>query len=154
LSPTTEAPVKQQEIPVDNGPVYLTRDAMLSAANKLKEETKNVEGLGTLLLSEITAETRADLIGQQATGMMADTKKFDRKGYERTLIQAGVMDPQSPPGGRSTLFRPGDMDRVMRIGGGKIAEIIDTIERLSSLGQYSGAAEGNSETTPNGAGTS
>ena len=133
---------------------FLSREDLLGAANHLKEEEKKIEGLGTLLLSEITGDVRAELIGQQATGMMADTKKFDRKGYERTLIQAGVLDPTSAPGARTTLFRLGDMDRVMKIGGAKIADIVDVIERLSSLGQYSGAAEGNSETTPSDAGTS
>lgn len=132
----------------------LSREDMLAAANRLREETVEIDGLGTLLLSEITGEVRANLIGQQATGMMADTKKFDRNGYERTLIQAGVMDPSSPPNGRSTMFRMGDMDRVMRIGGSKIAEIVDGIEKLSSLGEYAGSAEGNSGSTPKGAGTS
>lgn len=146
------APPREKEEPVANK--FLSRDDMLSAANRLREEEVEIKGLGTLLISEITAEVRANLIGQQATGMMADQKKFDRNGYERTLIQAGVMDPLSPPHGRSTLFRLGDMDRVMKIGGSKVADIVDAIERLSSLGEYSGAAEGNSESTLKGDGTS
>jgi hypothetical protein len=146
--PQTQAPVTEDKVQ------YLSRTELLGFANKLKEETRVIDGLGTLLLSEVTAAVRADLIGQQATGMMADQKKFDRKGYEKTLVQAGVMDPASPPGGRVTLFRPGDMDQVFKIGGQKIADIVDVIERLSSLGEYSGAAEGNSEATPSDAGTS
>lgn len=154
MSPATETPAKPDEQQTEVIKRFLTREDILSAANKLKEEETQIEGLGTLLLSEITGSVRADLIAQQATGMMADQKKFDRQSYERTLIQAGVMDPSSPPGGRTTLFRMGDMDRVMKLGASKIETIVTTIERLSSMGESAGVAEGNSATSRNGGGTS
>lgn len=149
MNPATETPTKQQS---ENK--FLSRDDFLGHAGVLREKEVDIKDLGVLLISEITGDVRAELIGQQFSGMIGDVKKFDRKAYERTLIQAGVIDPDSPPGGRRPMFRPGDMDRVMRLGAGKITEIVDAIEELSGLGDHSGAAEGNSETTPNGAGTS
>lgn len=133
---------------------YVSRDEWLNLAGHLKEEEHTVEGLGTLLLSEIAGDVRADIVAAQSVGLLADQKKIDAKAYQRTLLQHGVVDPSSPQGARTSLFRPGDMDRVMKLGGGKIAEIVDKIEKLSGLGQYAGAAEGNSETSLNGDSTS
>lgn len=133
---------------------FVSRDSWLNLAGVLKEEEHNVEGLGLLLLSEITGDVRADIVAAQSVGLLADQKKIDAKTYQRTLIQNGVVDPESPKGARSPMFRPGDMDSVMKLGGSKIAEIIDVIERLSSLGQYSGVAEGNSDSTPSAGSTS
>lgn len=133
---------------------FASRDDWLSNAGVLREEEHYVEGLGWLILSEITGDVRADMVANQSVGLLADQKKIDAKSYQRALIVAGVVDPTSPKGERRPLFRPGDMDRVMRVGAGKIADVVDTIERLSALGQYSGAAEGNSESTQNGASTS
>ena len=52
------------------------------------------------------------------------------------------------------MFKYADMDRVMKIGGGKVAEIVDIIERLSALGAHGVATEGNSDSTQNGDSTS
>lgn len=133
---------------------FASREDWLNTAGVLKEEEKHVEGLGLLLLSEITGDVRAEIVGHQSMGLLADQKKIDAKAYQRQLILAGVVDPDSPKGDRKPMFRSGDMDRVMKIGGGKIAEVVDAIEKLSALGQYGGAAEGNSDSTPNGASTS
>lgn len=133
---------------------FASRDDWLDAVGVLKEEEHEVEGLGLLVLSEITGEARADIVGHQSVGLLAEHKKIDAKTYQRQLLQAGVVDPTSPRGERKPLFRPGDLDRVMKIGGGKIAEVIDVIERLSALGNYGVVAEGNSESTQNGASTS
>lgn len=133
---------------------FLSRDDWLNQAGVLKEEELEVEGFGLLLLSEITGDARAEIVGHQSVGLLADQRKIDAKAYQRSLILAGVVDPSSPKGDRKPMFRPGDMDRVMKIGGGKIAEIVDAVEKLSALGAYTGAAEGNSEATPNGASTS
>lgn len=137
-----------------NGTKFASRDDWLNLAGHLKEEELHVEGLGTLLLSEITGDVRADIVADQSVGLLADQKKIDAKKYQRTLLQHGVVDPGSPPGARTSLFRPGDIDRAMKLGGGKIAEIVDKIEQLSGLGQYAGAAEGNSENSRNGDSTS
>jgi hypothetical protein len=133
---------------------FLSREDWLNQAGVLREKEHYVEGLGLLLLSEITGDARADIVGRQSVGLLADNKKIDAKDYQRSLIQAGVVDPDSPKGDRKPMFRFGDMDRVMKIGGAKIAEIVDEIEKLSALGNYQGAAEENSSSTPNGGGTS
>lgn len=133
---------------------FVSRDEWLNNAGVLKEEEREIAGLGLLLLSEITGDARAEIVGVQSEGLLADRRKIDAKAYQRALILAGVVDPSSPRGARMPMFRPGDLDRVMKIGGGKIADIVDAIEKLSALGQYAGAAEGNSEGTLNGASTS
>lgn len=133
---------------------FLSRDEWLNQAGVLKEEEKFVDGLGWLLLSEVTGDARADIVGRQSVGLLAENRRIDAKDYQRSLILAGVVDPNSQKGDRKPMFRPADMDRVMRVGGGKIAEVVDAIEALSALGAYQGGAEGNSEATPNGAGTS
>lgn len=132
---------------------FLSRDEWLNQAGVLKEEEYFVEEFGWLLLSEITGDARADIVGRQSVGLLAENRKIDAKDYQRSLILAGVMDPNSPQGDRKPMFRPGDMDRVMRIGGSKIADIVDQIEKLSALGAYQGAAEGNSDSTPSGGST-
>lgn len=133
---------------------YLSREEWLNQAGVLKEEEKYVEGFGLLVLSEITGDQRAEIVGHQSVGLLAEERKIDAKAYQRSLILAGVVDPATPPGDRKPMFRPTDMDRVMKIGGGKIAEVVDVIEKLSALGNYSGAAEENSAATPNGDGIS
>lgn len=133
---------------------FLSREDWLNQAGVLKEEEVEVTGFGTLLLSEVTGDVRAEILGDQSVGLLADQRKIDAKVYQRKLILAGVVDPQSPKGDRKPMFRPGDMDRVMKVGGAKIADVVDGIEKLSSLGQYAGAAEGNFAPTPNGASTS
>lgn len=133
---------------------FLSRDDWLNNAGVLKEEEKEIDGFGWLLLSEISGDARADIVGVQSEGLLAEKRKIDAKAYQRALILAGVVDPTSPAGDRKPMFRPSDMDRVMKIGGAKIADIVDAIEKLSALGQYAGEAEGNSESTLNGGSTS
>jgi len=135
---------------------YASRDDWLSAAGNLREEEYDVEGLGLLLLSEVTGEVRAEIMSDQSAVLLlpeGQTRKLDQRSYQKKLILAGVVDPESPPGGRNPLFKAGDLDKVMQIGGGKIASVVDRIERLSGLGQYQAAAEKNSG-AENGAGTS
>jgi hypothetical protein len=152
------SPANQTETPIEvttpTEKKFASREDWLNNVGVLKEKEVEIEGLGLLLLSEITGEARAEIVGWQSVGLLADQKKIDAKMYQRQLIQAGVVDPSSPPGDRKPMFRPGDMDRVMKIGGGKIAEIVEEIEKLSALGAYAGAAEGNSDSTQNGASTS
>lgn len=136
------------------GPKFLSREDWLNNAGVLKEEEHEVDGFGRLLLSEITGDQRAEIVGHQSVGLLAEQRKIDAKAYQRSLLLAGVVDPSTPKGDRKPLFRASDLDRVMKIGGGKIAEIVDVIEKLSALGPYSGAAEENSDSTQNGDGTS
>lgn len=159
MNPPVEAPVTpaaeriEQQVK-DEMKKFLSREDWLNQAGVLREEELHVEGLGWLLLSEISGDARADIVGRQSVGLLAESRRIDAKDYQRSLILAGVVDPSSPKGDRRPMFRPGDMDKVMRVGGGKIADVVDAIEKLSALGAYQGAAEGNSESTPNGAGTS
>jgi hypothetical protein len=148
-------PVAEETPVVDastNGKVYASRDDLLNAAGKLAEEELYVEEIGWLLLSEISGDARADIVGQSASAMQKG--ELDVKSYQRALLLAGVVDPSSPVGNRRPLFRPGDIDRIMKIGSQKLLSIIDTVEKLSAMGQYQGGVEGNSETTPSAAGTS
>lgn len=151
----TDPDVLTINAPEQNGDKkFVSRDEWLNQAGVLREEEHHIEGLGWLILSEITGDARAEIVGHQSVGLLAEHKKIDAKAYQRSLIMAGTVDPASPPGNRNPMFRPGDMERVMKLGGGKVADIIDVIERLSALGNYAAAAEGNSDSTQNGASTS
>ncbi len=133
---------------------FASRDDWLAAAGKLKEAELEVEGIGRLLLSEISGAARAAIVSAQSAGLLADAKRIDAVAYQRALLSAGVVDPSSPKEARTPLFGRGDIDRVMGIGGAKIAQIVDKIEELSALGGYQGRAEENSTATPSDAGTS
>ncbi len=136
---------------------FASRDDWLAAVGKLKEEETEIEGIGLLLLSEVTGEVRAELMSDASAVLLAAegaTKKIDRRSYEKKLLLAGVVDPESTAADRAPLFKAGDMDKIMKLGGGKIAAAVDVIERLSGLGQYTARAEGNSAETQNGVGTS
>lgn len=158
MTPTAEVTTEQAQTVVketfDEVKKFLDRTGFLNQVGVLREEEKYIDGLGWVLLSEISGLDRAMIVGVQSLGLLAEQRKIDRVAYERALILAGVIDPSSPKSDRKPLFRPGDMDRVMRLGGQVIAEIVDGIESLSALGTYSGAAEGNSDSTQSGDGTS
>lgn len=133
----------------------VTRDLWLSAGQNLAEEWLDIEGLGRVLVSEITAKARADIMTIQSTGLLTDVgKSIDHLLHQKTLLLEGVMNPASPEGGRQPLFAAADIDKVMQIGASKVAEIIDAIERLSKLGRYAASAEGNSAPAPTVAGSS
>ncbi len=148
-TPTAEATEQVKQ-------AFATRDDWLNAAGHLREATHEVEGIGLLLLSEITGTARAQILSQQSVGLLAEGagKRIDAGAYQRTLLLAGVVDPNSPEGARTPLFAAGDIDRVMKIGGAKLATVIDKIEELSALGNYQKRAEENSAGSPNGDGTS
>lgn len=134
---------------------FLDRNAWLAQAGKLKEKELEVDGLGRVLLVEITGAARAAIQSQQSMGLIGDVKRIDVASYQRSLLLQGVADPTSPEGGRLPLFQAGDMDAVMKIGGGKIASVVEQIELLSGLGPAAVArAEENSNGSPSAAGTS
>lgn len=143
-APAVEAaPEPKIEAASSNGKVFATRQDWLDAAGKLAEEEVEVEGIGLLLCSEITGDARADIVGQSATSLQAG--QLDVRSYQRSVLLSGVVDPTSgQPGERSPLFRPGDIDRVMKVGGKKILVAVDVVERLSAMGRYQELAEGNS----------
>ena len=138
---------------------FASRDDFLNAAGRFDEEELTIDGIGTLLLSEISGHARAEILGTMAMGLQADPEsgekgKLDTAGYQRALLLNGVVDPSSPPGARKPLFREADMDRVMKVGGAKIQAAAEAIERLSKMGRWSVSAEGNSGRTPNAVSTS
>lgn len=138
---------------------FASRDDFLNAAGKFAEETFHVDGIGNLLLSEISGEARADILGSMASALQSDPTtgekgKLDTNGYQRRLLLAGVVDANSPEGDRKPLFKAGDLDRVMKVGGAKIQTVCGAIERLSKMGRWQTSAEENSEATPSDASTS
>jgi hypothetical protein len=148
--PTITAPDPEHS---DNG--FVTRDEWLAQAGKFSEKTITVAGLGKLLLVELSGLARAQIQAQQSAGLLADAKRVDVAAYQRAVLLGGVADPSSPEGARRPLFQAGDMDRVMGIGGGKLAEVVDEIEKLSGLDVgATKRAEENSDGTPSAAGTS
>jgi hypothetical protein len=154
-SATLKAPAVEPD-PAPVGPKFASRESLLGAAGRLNEEQHEVEGLGLLLLGEIGADVRAEILTeQQSVALFAEgaAKKLDRKWYEKKILLAGVLDPDSPVGARLPLLKQGDMDTVMRIGGAKIGEVVDAIERLSLMGRHVVSAEGNSNGATNSAGS-
>lgn len=125
--------------PPEEGPKFITRETFLAAGGKLAEETLFVEGLGNLLLREVSAGDRADMLSKSLQALQRE--QVDVKGYQRALLLVGVVDPASPPDDRQPLFKPADMDAVMRVGGKKLLPVVDVIERLSLMGKYQPGAE-------------
>lgn len=144
-----------EEVPAEKAR-YASRDEILGAASHLQEEEAEIEGLGRLIFSELTGEARALVLGKMGTALEG-TKLTDPKWtsqYHRTLLQNGIVDPESPRDARRPMFRDGDMTKLMQLGGGKIAQAIEIIERLSKMGRFTESAEGNSDSTLNGDSTS
>jgi hypothetical protein len=144
---------------VESKSKFASRGDFLAAAGRFKEEELEVEGIGRLVLSEISGDARADIIGTMAMALQPNTETgekgtLDTKGYQRSLLLAGVVDPTSAAGSRVPLFKIGDLAEVMRVGGAKITAICDVIERLSMLGRHQPDAEKNSGPTPSVASTS
>lgn len=154
--PTLEEKLErfEQDAKPENG--FASRAQILDAAGVFAEEEHDLEGVGKLLLSEISGAARAKILGQMATAIegnkLADPSWTTK--YQKTLLQAGIVDPESPAGNRNPMFREGDLDRLMQLGGAKIQDVVDAIERLSRMGRYQESAEGNFVTTQNGASTS
>lgn len=146
-------PLKKKDEHTDNG--FVSRDLWLAQSGKFAEKTITVDGLGKVLIVELSGAARASIQAQQSAGLLGDVKRVDVGAYQRAVLLAGVSDPTSPEDARRPMFQQGDMDRVMTIGGGKIAKVVEEIEKLSGLDV--GAvqrAEGNSDETPSDAGTS
>lgn len=136
-------------------PEFVGREQWLGVGSKLAEEVVEVEGLGKVLVSEITAKVRAEIMTIQSSGLLTDIgKSIDHLRHQKTLLLAGVIDPASPEGARTPLFKEGDIDQVMQLGASKVEKIIDKIEQLSKLGRHASSAEENSVKPPNAAGTS
>ncbi len=154
--PSTKPPV----VPVEedattpaapNG--FASRAQILDAAGNFTEEEHDLEGVGKLLLSELSGAARAGILGELGIAIQDNrlTDPLWTERYQKTLLGHGVIDPSSPPGDRKPLFKQGDLDRLMQLGGAKITGVVDAIERLSRMGRYQESAEKNSAGTQNGA---
>lgn len=135
---------------------FASRDDVLDAAGRFAEEEHEIEGIGWLLLSELSGEARAKVLGKMGMAI-EDGKLVDpawTSAYQRLVLLHGVVDPSSAAGARLPLFREGDMDRLMRLGGSKITEAVAVVERLSKMGRFQESAEGNSAAPPSGDSTS
>lgn len=153
--PKTPPAPKSDPAPASAAPEFVGREQWLGAGSKLAEDVVEVEGLGKVLVSEITAKVRAEIMTIQSSGLLTDVgKSIDHLRHQKTLLLAGVVDPSSPEGARVPLFKEGDIDAVMQLGASKVEKIIDAIERLSKLGRHATSAEGNSATSPSAAGSS
>ncbi len=150
--PATAAVVEKES----NGRVYASRDEILSAAGRFAEEEHDVEGIGWVMLSEISGEARARILGRM--GMALEDGKLTDSAwtghYQRALLLAGVVDPSSPEGARLPLLREGDLDRLMKLGGAKVTDMVTVIERLSKMGRFQESAEKNSVPIPSAVSTS
>ena len=148
-APTKDIPVAAADV-APAAPGFASRTDILDAAGRFAEEEHDLEGVGKLLLSEISGATRAEILGQMATAIEGNklTDPAWTTKYQKTLLRAGVVDPASPVGARTPMFREGDLDRLMQIGGAKLSGVVDAIEKLSRMGRYQESAEGNSEATP------
>jgi len=131
---------------------YASRDDFLGASGNLAEEELDVDGIGTLVLSEITGADRAKIIGRSAQAM--NDGQIDLGSYQGSLLLAGVVDPSSPKGARNPLLKEGDVGRIMKLGSAKVQDIVDVIERLSLMGRFTAGVEGNSVKTPSEGSTS
>ena len=157
--PSTKTPPAAEAVAVAAEPAlngFASRTDILGAAGHFAEEEHELEGVGKLLLSEISGAARAEILGQMATAIEGEklTDPTWTSKYQKTLLRHGIVDPSSPPAARTPLFKEGDLDAVMQLGGGKLGKIIDAIERLSRMGRYQESAEKNSAATQNGASTS
>lgn len=142
-------------VPAKEGSEFVGREAWLSAGSNLAEAVVEVEGLGKVIVREVTARIRAELMTMQSKGLIAEVgKMIDHLAAQKLLLEHGVVDPASPQGARQPLFKAGDIDQVMSLGASKVEKIIDKIEELSRLGKYQTSAEGNSAPAPKDAGSS
>ena len=144
--------VQLEETPAPSGNGFASRTDILDAAGRFAEEEHDLEGVGKLLLSEISGAARAKILGQMATAIegnkLADPTWTTK--YQKTLLQNGIVDPESAPGNRTPMFKEADLDRLMQLGGAKIQDVVDAVERLSRMGRYQESAEGNFGPTQNG----
>ncbi len=167
-SPTPAAPAKQPALadakppesvlaPIAESNGYADRNAFLSLVGDLAEEDITFQTLKgkevKLLIREITGKERADLITLQAAAYQKG--ELDMVNYEKKMLLAGIIDPESPEGARQPLLRSADADSLMGIGASKVQKLVSKIELLSGMGvEAQTRVEGNSATTPSDGSTS
>lgn len=128
----------------------LSRDAFLSSLGKLAEEDVEVDGLGTVLVREMTGKQRAQLL--EVLAPAASGGKADLVRYQQMLLELGLVDPAD---GQPLLDMQTSADVLAGLGASKIEQLCSAIERVSGLSKSANErAEKNSETTPSSDSTS
>lgn len=122
----------------------LSRDAFLSFAGKLAEELVDVEGMGKVLVRELTGAQRALVLGVLAPAVQ-EGGKADLGLYQEMLLRLGLIDPADG----QPLLDIATAKKAMELGASKVEVLCKTIERLSGLdGKAAERAEGNSDVPP------
>ncbi len=111
---------------------FLSRDAFLSHAGKLAEETLTIDGFGTVICRELSGKSRALVLGVLAPAVQ-EGGKADLATYQEMLLELGLVDPDSPADDRRPLLDLASRSKAMEIGAAIIEKICSTIERLSGL---------------------
>lgn len=116
----------------DSSPRFLTRDELLSPPS-LDEQVVSLDGFGDVLVGELTGEARAEITERLAKS--SQDGEVDLRGYQRKLLALGILDPGSPESARVPLLREADVSVLMsKLGGGKVRELVETVESLSGMG--------------------
>lgn len=127
----------------DTGGAISRGDFLARVGDGLAEELVEVEGLGKVLVRELSGAARARVLAVLAPAASGGVPDFER--YQEMLLQLGLVDPSD---GQPLL----DMKTVkdaMKLGGSKVEALCSTIERLSGLDKSAQkSAEGNSLSTP------
>jgi hypothetical protein len=114
------------------------RDALLARSGKLEEARVEIDGLGHVVVRELSGAQRAALM--QAQVEAAQGGNLDILGYQRQLLLYGLVDPDSPEGAREPLLEKADLDMAMGLGGGLVDALCTRIEELSGLSVVDAAA--------------
>lgn len=124
---------------------FLTRDELLSPP-ALDEKVVSLDGFGDVLCGELTGDARAEITERLAKS--SQDGEVDLRGYQRKLLALGILDPGSPEGARVPLLRDADVSVLMaKLGGGKVRDLVETVEGLSGMGAKAADVKGNSGTT-------
>ena len=134
-------------------PRFLTRDELLSPP-ALDERIVTLDGFGDVLCGEMTGEQRGNILSEQAQDTQAgeDGKpgKVDLMSFQRKVLAAGILDPESPREARVPLLRAADVGVLMKkLGGSKVDLLLTAIMELSGMVKAE-AVKGNSPATPSG----
>lgn len=109
---------------------YGGRNEILSRSGKLAEVDIDIDGV-TYIVRELTGLEYAKMIALHAKARMHNDVAIE--AYQRNMLLAGVVDPESPEGAREPAFVQADMDAVMECGAGFLEPLIEGIEELSGL---------------------
>jgi hypothetical protein len=112
---------------------FLTREQLLSPP-ALEEQVVSFPDFGDVLVGELTGDARAEITERLAKS--SQDGEVDLRGYQRKLLALGILDPGSPEGARVPLLKDADVGVLMgKLGGGKVRELVETVEGLSGMGQ-------------------